>query len=60
MYTLVGATSLTQEVKIVANELLHRCWTKVPHKGIQKKRIPGVQRAASHAGTGLKHLVGVN
>jgi len=60
MYTLVGVTSLTQEVKIVANELLHRCWTKVPHKGIQKKRIPRVQRAALSAGTGLKHLIGVN
>jgi len=59
MYILVGATSLPQEVKIVANEL-HRCWTNVPHKGIQKKRIPGVQRAALSAGAGLKRLIGAN
>lgn len=59
MYTLVGVTSPTQEMKMGASEL-HRCWTKVPPKGIQKKRIPGVQRAALSAGMGLKHLIGVN
>lgn len=59
MYTLVGVISQIQEVKIVANEL-HQCWTRVHHKGIQTKRILGIQRAALSAGMGLKHLVGVN